>query len=301
MQMVASFGARLRAERERRKVTLRGIAEDTKIKASLLEGLEQDDLSYWPEGLFRRAYVRAYARAVGLDPERIVHEFLEHYPEPVEADPAEAVTPARSLLTSPIATVSGLLRRGSRSEAPPPAASPATTLFSGPVPSFSSRPVSSFSSRPAPSVREFSDLCTNFGRLPDRRGLPPLLADAVRVLDAIGLVVWVWDACAASLKATLANGYSDEAIAQLPDVPATAPNAVAEAFRSREACVIPGETGLTGAVAVPMIGPAGCLGVLAVEVHSDCEHLDSIRAFAVILAAQLVGLAGPVALAEAVA
>jgi hypothetical protein len=123
----------------------------------------------------------------------------------------------------------------------------------------------------------------------------------VRVLDAIGLVVWVWDACAASLKATLANGYSDEAIAQLPDVPATAPNAVAEAFRSREACVIPGETGLTGAVAVPMIGPAGCLGVLAVEVHSDCEHLDSIRAFAVILAAQLVGLVGPVALAEAVA
>jgi transcriptional regulator with XRE-family HTH domain len=300
MQMVAGFGARLRAERERRKVTLRGIAEDTKIKASLLEGLEQDDLSYWPEGLFRRAYVRAYARAVGLDPERIVHEFLEHYPEPVEADPAEAVTPARSLLTSPIATVSGLLRRGSRSEAPPPAASPATTLFSGPVPS-SPRPVSSFSSRPAPSVREFSDLCTNFGRLPDRRGLPPLLADAVRVLDAIGLVVWVWDACAASLKATLANGYSDEAIAQLPDVPATAPNAVAEAFRSREACVIPGETGLTGAVAVPMIGPAGCLGVLAVEVHSDCEHLDSIRAFAVILAAQLVGLVGPVALAEAVA
>ena len=298
--MVAGFGARLRAERERRKVTLRGIAEETKIKASLLEGLEQDDLSYWPEGLFRRAYVRAYARAVGLDPERIVHEFLEHYPEPVEADPAEAVTPARSLLTSPIATVSGLLRRGSRSEAPPPAASPATTLFSGPVHSFS-RPVSSFSSRPAPSVREFSDLCTNFGRLPDRRGLPPLLADAVRVLDAIGLVVWVWDACAASLKATLANGYSDEAIAQLPDVPATAPNAVAEAFRSREACVIPGETGLTGAVAVPMIGPAGCLGVLAVEVHSDCEHLDSIRAFAVILAAQLVGLVGPVALAEAVA
>jgi transcriptional regulator with XRE-family HTH domain len=298
--MVAGFGARLRAERERRKVTLRGIAEETKIKASLLEGLEQDDLSYWPEGLFRRAYVRAYARAVGLDPERIVHEFLEHYPEPVEADPAEAVTPARSLLTSPIATVSGLLRRGSRSEAPPPAASPATTLFSGPVPSFP-RPVSSFASRPAPSVREFSDLCTNFGRLPDRRGLPPLLADAVRVLDAIGLVVWVWDACAASLKATLANGYSDEAIAQLPDVPATAPNAVAEAFRSREACVIPGETGLTGAVAVPLLGPAGCLGVLAVEVHSDCEHLDSIRAFAVILAAQLVGLAGPVALAEAVA
>jgi transcriptional regulator with XRE-family HTH domain len=296
--MVPGFGARLRAERERRKVALRDIAEETKIKASLLEGLEHDDLSFWPEGLFRRAYVRAYARAIGLDPERIVHEFLEHYPEPVEPDPAEAMTPARSLLTSPIATVSGLLRRGSHSEAPIPAAPPGATLFSGPVPG-SSKLVSS--ARPAPSVLEFSDLCTSLGRLPDRRGLPPLLADAVRVLDAIGLVVWVWDACAASLKATLANGYSEEAVAQLPEVPATAPNAVAEAFRSREACVIAGETGLTGAVAVPLMGPAGCAGVLAIEVHSDCEHLDSIRAFTVILAAQLVGLVGPVALAEAVA
>jgi transcriptional regulator with XRE-family HTH domain len=301
MQMVASFGARLRAERERRKVSLRAIAEETKIKMSLLEGLEQDDLSFWPEGLFRRAYVRAYARGVGLDPERIVCEFLEQYPEPVEADPADEITPARGLLISPIATVSGLLRRGSRSAAPPPAAPPATSLFSGPVPSLCSRPVSSFSSRPAPSFLEFSDLCTSLGRLPDRRGLPSLLADAVRVLDAVGLVVWTWDARAASLKAALANGYSEEAIAQLPEVPPDAPNAVAEAFRTRDACVIPGETGLTGAVAVPLMGPAGCIGVLAIEVHSTCEHLESVRAFAAILAAQLVGLVGAVALAEAVA
>jgi transcriptional regulator with XRE-family HTH domain len=299
MQMVASFGARLRAERERKKVSLRSIADETKIKMSLLEGLEQDDLSFWPEGLFRRAYVRAYARAVGLDPERVILEFLERYPEPVEADPADAATPARSLLTSPIATMSGLLRR-SRNEAPP-AAPTGTSLFSGPVPSCSSRPVSSFSTRPAPSVLEFSDLCTSFGRLPDRRGLPPLLADAVRLLDAVGLVVWVWDACAASLKAALTNGYSEEAIAQLPEVPADAPNAVADAFRTREACVIRGGEGLTGAVAVPLIGPAGCIGVLAVEVQSDYEHLEVVRAFAAILAAQLVGLVEPIALAEAVA
>ena len=306
--MVASFGARLRAERERKQVSLRSIAEETKIKMSLLEGLEGDDLSFWPEGLFRRAYVRAYARAIGMDPERVILEFLERYPEPIEPDPAEVPTPARSLLMSPIATMSGLLRRGAR-DAPPPAAPAATSLFSGPVPSCATRPVSSFSPspapsvpvRPAPSLSEFADLCTGVGRLPDRRGLPPLLADAARVLDAIGLVVWVWDACAASLKAALASGYSDEAIAQLPDVPATAPNAVAAAFRSRDACVIAGEAGLTGAVAVPVIGPAGCLGVLAIEVHSSCEHLDSIRALAVILAAQLVGLVAPVTLAEAVA
>ena len=113
--MVPSFGARLRAERERKQIALRTIADETKIKASLLEGLEHDDLSFWPGGLFRRAYVRAYARAVGLDPERIVSEFLEKYPEPEETAPEDPVTP-RSLLTSPIATVSALLHRGARNE-----------------------------------------------------------------------------------------------------------------------------------------------------------------------------------------
>jgi hypothetical protein len=65
--------------------------------------------------------------------------------------------------------------------------------------------------------------------------------------------------------------------------------------------VIPGEAGLTGAVAVPLIGPAGCIGVLAVETPSDYEHLEVVRAFAAILAAQLVGLVEPITLAEAVA
>jgi transcriptional regulator with XRE-family HTH domain len=301
MPMVASFGARLRAERERKQVSLRAIAEETKIKFSLLQALEQDDLSYWPEGLFRRAYVRAYAHAVGMDAELVLREFLERYPEPVEGDPADASTPARGLLTSPIATVSGLLRRGSRTASPPSSPPPAISLFSGPVPSPSSRPVVSFSSRPAPDFLRFSDLCTSLGRLPDRRGLPPVLADAIRVLDAVGLVVWTWDARTASLKAAVANGYSDEAIAQLPEVPADAPNAVADAFRTREARVISGGEGLTGAVAVPVMGPGGCIGVLAIEVASDYEHLEVVRACAAILAAQLVGLVGPVALAEAVA
>ena len=66
--MVPSFGGRLRAERERRDLSLQAVAEETKIKVSVLEGLEEDDLSFWPSGLFRRAYVRAYARAIGLDP-----------------------------------------------------------------------------------------------------------------------------------------------------------------------------------------------------------------------------------------
>src|SRR5215216_5758796 len=85
--MHADFGARLRVHREARQLTLQGIAAQTKIKQSLLEGLERDDVSAWPKGIFRRSFVRAYARAIGLDAESIVREFLEHYPDPVEETP----------------------------------------------------------------------------------------------------------------------------------------------------------------------------------------------------------------------
>lgn len=300
--MVGSFGPRLRAERERKELSLRAIAEETKIKFSLLEGLEQDDLSFWPTGLFRRAYVRAYARAIGLDPEVTLREFSEKFPEPVEPESDDPILSPRDLLSSPIATVSTLLRRGTRGASPlaRPAApvngsNPPVVEEANPEPIAIEEPI------PEPSILAMSDLCTRLGRLSDRRGLPPLLYDAARLLDAIGLVVWRWDARAGSLRAELANGYSDETIAHLPAVPADAPNAVAAAFRSGEAFVVAGAAGMTAAVAVPVMAPAGCVGVLAIEVHNGCEQLESIRAFAAILAAQLAGFLGTVALAEAVA
>ena len=82
--MIESFGARLRQQREGRAIDLSSIAEQTKIKRSLLEGLERDDVSQWPSGIFRRAYVRTYAQMIGLDPDVVVREFLEVYPEPVD-------------------------------------------------------------------------------------------------------------------------------------------------------------------------------------------------------------------------
>jgi cytoskeletal protein RodZ len=75
-----SLGSRLRRERERRQIALKSIAESTKIGIPLLEGLERDDVSRWPSGIFRKSFVRSYAMAVGLDPETIVREFVERYP-----------------------------------------------------------------------------------------------------------------------------------------------------------------------------------------------------------------------------
>lgn len=77
-----SFGARLRSERERRRITLELIAANTKIGLGLLKGLERDDVSRWPSGIFRRSFVRGYAEAIGLDADATLREFLERFPDP---------------------------------------------------------------------------------------------------------------------------------------------------------------------------------------------------------------------------
>jgi cytoskeletal protein RodZ len=90
-----SFGSRLRYERERRQIALKSIAESTKISISLLEGLERDDVSRWPSGIFRKSFIRSYAEAVGLKPDIIAREFVERYPDPLEVQLA-AIPPAPS-------------------------------------------------------------------------------------------------------------------------------------------------------------------------------------------------------------
>src|SRR5687768_3292473 len=85
-----TFGARMRQERERRKISIASISESTKILGALLDGLEHDDVSRWPTGFYRRAFMRAYANAIGVDAEAALKEFLEQYPEPEDAAPPTA-------------------------------------------------------------------------------------------------------------------------------------------------------------------------------------------------------------------
>ena len=89
-----TFGARLRRERERRHIALSSISENTKISVSLFERLERDDVSRWPSGIFRRAFIRSYAAAIGLDADAIAKEFLERFPDPADAAPEPAAEPA---------------------------------------------------------------------------------------------------------------------------------------------------------------------------------------------------------------
>ena len=78
---VDDLGAWLRREREQAGITLDTIAARTKVARTLLEALERNDVSRWPGGIFRRAFIRAYAEAAGFDPDLITQEFLERYPD----------------------------------------------------------------------------------------------------------------------------------------------------------------------------------------------------------------------------
>jgi transcriptional regulator with XRE-family HTH domain len=101
-----AFGSRLRAHRERRGLTLAALADSLKIKQSLLDELERDDVTRWPPGIYGRALVREYAKLVGLPPDEIVQQFVQLFAsgeEPQERAAAarerQDVTPAELRLT----------------------------------------------------------------------------------------------------------------------------------------------------------------------------------------------------------
>jgi transcriptional regulator with XRE-family HTH domain len=98
-----SFGRRLRRERERRQIALSSISANTKISVTFLAALERDDVSRWPSGIFRRAFIRSYADAIGLDPDDIMREFLERFPDPADPPPVAApASPASRLAPRPV-------------------------------------------------------------------------------------------------------------------------------------------------------------------------------------------------------
>jgi transcriptional regulator with XRE-family HTH domain len=278
--MSSSLGTRLRETRERKGISLTAIAERTKISVSLLEGLERDDVSRWPGGIFRRAWVRAYAQSIGLEPEPIVREFVELYPDPVERALAEAVA-AQERAGTPSSRLA-LLRAGlavfQGEHVDAPAARP-------PMPASPPRPEPVTLER---DLRSVASLCTALGRAQDFDAVRGVLEDVGRVLEARGIILWVWDAARTALLPAVTHGYSDQVVQRLARLARSSDNAVAAAFRSAEERIIEGGgPRATGAFIVPLLKPSGCAGVLAVEFGEGGEQRDTTRAFATILAAQL--------------
>jgi len=138
---MGSFGENIRRERELRGVSLREIAEGTKISLRFLEALEEDRVEVLPGGLFPRSFVRQYASFVGLDPDRAVADYVAHHvqPELDAAPPPPAERPAwlspGAVFLAAVALVAGflVLRPGSRAEAPGTPSATATAVPSAPA------------------------------------------------------------------------------------------------------------------------------------------------------------------------
>ena len=102
-EAMGSFGENLRRERELRGVSLREIAEGTKISLRFLQALEEDRVDVLPGGLFPRAFVKQYAVFLGLDVDKAVADFV--------ASHAEA-PPERKVYSEPSAAVARVARAG---------------------------------------------------------------------------------------------------------------------------------------------------------------------------------------------
>ena len=136
-------------------------------------------------------------------------------------------------------------------------------------------------------------LCTELARVVDNRALPAVMERTASVLDANGVVLWIADPDGRELNPIITHGYPPQLVTRLGTIPRDAQNATAAAFRTALLQTVDADAISNGAIAVPLVTPTGCVGVMAAEVRHGGEKQDSKLAAAAIVAAQLATLVGP--------
>jgi hypothetical protein len=91
------IGSALRSARELSGLSLRNIADTTKLPVGVLKALEENRIAQLPGGIYRRAIVRAYATEVGLDAEAVLRVFLARYPDDVPSTATVVADDPRSM------------------------------------------------------------------------------------------------------------------------------------------------------------------------------------------------------------
>lgn len=89
---------RLKLAREAKGLSVRQVAETTKLSARVIEALEGGRVSALPGGIYRRGIIRSVASEVGLDPEQTLREFSSAHPDalPPPADANAVILPTES-------------------------------------------------------------------------------------------------------------------------------------------------------------------------------------------------------------
>jgi cytoskeletal protein RodZ len=90
-----SLGEELRRERELRGISLKEIADATKIGKRYLEAIEKNDFKTLPAAVFTRGFVREYARYLGLNAEDLVSRYNQIASEAEALAESNEPTPQR--------------------------------------------------------------------------------------------------------------------------------------------------------------------------------------------------------------
>jgi cytoskeleton protein RodZ len=98
---MVQLGQDLKRERELRGVTLKEIADSTRISLRYLEALENDRPDIIPGRFFVRAILRSYAKAIGLDETRLLERYDESVQFNEQLEYTEAGTGPRPARTAP--------------------------------------------------------------------------------------------------------------------------------------------------------------------------------------------------------
>src|SRR5262245_9883470 len=141
---------------------------------------------------------------------------------------------------------------------------------------------------PQPDLALVADVCGALARTTDTGSLRDVLARAAAVLDARGVVVWI--GAGEELFPALAHGYDERIVARLGPIPRNAANATAAAWRSAQMRTVPADAASHGAIAVPLSGVNGCVGVFAAELRDGREQSAATQAVAAVIAAQLAAI-----------
>jgi hypothetical protein len=150
--------------------------------------------------------------------------------------------------------------------------------------------------QPAPprvDLEQMAAVCGDLARLADTRALPALLERTASVLDASGIVLWIADPDGRELSPIVVHGYPPHLATRMGTILRDAENVTASAFRTGLAQTMKADTISSGAIAVPLVSPGGCVGVMAAEMKNGGEQHDALLAAATVIAAQLATLVGP--------
>jgi hypothetical protein len=85
------IGSLLREVRERKQLTFDDVERAICIRGRYLEALENERFELLPGDAYARAFLRAYARFLGLDGDRVAAEYAARFPNEDESAPAPPV------------------------------------------------------------------------------------------------------------------------------------------------------------------------------------------------------------------